>query len=257
MIAALRRPAISGRGVYVVSILAGLVVWELIARDLPRIILPPPSVVLVRLVRDTLDGQLLVALMHSLPALVIGSSLALVVGIPLGFVLGRNKALAEMFDPVINAIYAVPPVAFVPFLIIWFGLYLWARVALIFLMSIFEIVIAMAAGARDVNQRFIDVGRSFGATGAALAWKVTLPAMLPFIFLAVRIALVRGINAMITAELFFAAVNFGSLMNDDARKFDTAGLLSVIVFLALLGLLAQEGWKWIEARALPWHLRGE
>lgn len=257
MIAILRRPAISGRGIYMVSILAGLVAWELIARDLPRIVLPPPSLVLVRLVHDTLDGQLLVALMRSLPALAIGSALALAAGIPLGFVLGRNKMLAEMFDPVINAIYAVPPVAFVPFLIIWFGLYLWARVALIFLMSIFEIVLSVSAGARDVNQRFIDVGLSFGASGTRLAWKVTLPAMLPFIFLAVRIALVRGINAMITAELFFAAVNFGALMNDDARKFDTAGLLSVIVFLALLGLLAQEGWKWIEARALPWNLRGE
>ncbi|MBV8600242.1 MAG: ABC transporter permease subunit [Candidatus Eremiobacteraeota bacterium] len=209
----------------------------------------------MRLGRDVLDGKLVVALLNALPALLIGSGLALFVGIPAGFALGRSRALATMFDPVIDAVYTIPPVAFVPFLIIWFGLYLWARVALVFLMSIFEVIIAVSTGARDVNPGFLDVGRAFGARGLMLAWKVTLPAMLPFLFLAVRIALVRGINAMITAELFFAAVNLGFLMNDDARRFDTAGLLSVIVLLALFGLLVQEGLKVLEARALPWHLR--
>ena len=131
-----------GRSVYLVSIVIGLIAWELFARGLPRIVLPPPSAVLVRLVEDLLDGKLTVALLNALPAMLVGSGLALAVGIPVGFALGRNRTVAEMFDPVINAIYAVPPVAFVPFLIIWFGLYFWARVALIFLMSVFEIIIA-------------------------------------------------------------------------------------------------------------------
>ena len=246
---------IGRRALTLLSIALGLVVWELIARDLPRVILPPPSVVLVHLVDDIVNGKLVVALLHSLPAMLIGSGLALLVGIPIGLALGRNATLATMFDPVIDAVYTIPPVAFVPFLIIWFGLYLWGRVALVFLMSIFEVIIAVAAGARDVSPTFLQVGRSFGAQGATLVWKVTLPAMLPFLFLAVRIALVRGINAMITAELFFAAVNLGSLMNDDARRFDTAGLLSIVVLLALFGLLVQEALKLLEARALPWHLR--
>jgi ABC-type nitrate/sulfonate/bicarbonate transport system permease component len=254
VIATLRKPAFAGRGVYVVSIFIGLALWEFLARDLPRVILPPPSIVVWRLLEDLANGKLLVALGRSLPALGIGSGLALLVGIPVGLALGRNRTLAAMFDPVVNAIYAVPPVAFVPFLIIWFGLYLWARVALVFLMSIFEIVIAVSAGARDVSQTLVDVGRSFDARGLRLTWTVMLPAMAPFLFLAVRIALVRGINAMITAELFFAAVNLGAMMNDDARRFDTAGLLSVILMLALLGLFTQEALKRIERWALPWHL---
>jgi ABC-type nitrate/sulfonate/bicarbonate transport system permease component len=249
------RARIGNRGVYAASILIGLCFWELVARDLPRVILPPPSIVLVRLATDSLSGTLLVALAKALPAMLIGSGLALAIGIPLGLILGRSAALSTMFDPVINAIYAVPPVAFVPFLIVWFGLYLWARVALIFLMSIFEIIIAVETGVRDVRPQLIDVGRSFGASGTTLAWKVLTPAILPFIFLAVRIGVVRGINAMITAELFFAAVNLGYLMNDDARKFDTAGVLSIIVLLALVGLVAQEALKWAEGRALPWHVR--
>jgi NitT/TauT family transport system permease protein len=251
------RPAITGRGVYVVSIALGLVCWELIARELPRIVLPPPSAVLSRLVLDTLSGKLPTALLNALPAFFIGTGLALALGIPAGFALGRSRTLAEMFDPAINAIYAIPPVAFVPFLIVWFGLYLWARVALIFLMSIFEVIIAVATGCRDVPPELIDVGRSFGAEGIDLFRKVVCPATLPFVFLAVRVGVVRGINAMITAELFFAAVNLGFLMNDDARRFDTAGILSIVVLLALLGLFAQELLKFFEARALPWHVRSD
>ena len=69
-----------------------------------------------------------------------------------------------MFEPVINAIYAIPPVAFVPFLIIWFGLFLEARVALVFLMSFFDMLVIVIAGARDVRGALVDVGRSFGAS---------------------------------------------------------------------------------------------
>jgi ABC-type nitrate/sulfonate/bicarbonate transport system permease component len=247
----------SSRSVYAISILIGLIIWELVARAVPHIILPPPSAVLSRLVVDTLSGKLLVALFNALPAFFVGTMLALAIGLPAGFALGRSKTLARMFDPAINAVYAIPPVAFVPFLIVWFGLYFWARVSLIFLMSIFEIIIAVSVGSRDVSPHLVDVGRAFGARGFQLAWKVFRPAMMPFIFLAVRIGVVRGINAMITAELFFAAVNLGSLMNDDARRFDTAGLLSIVTLLALVGLLAQEALKFLETRALPWHIRAE
>jgi ABC-type nitrate/sulfonate/bicarbonate transport system permease component len=181
--------------------------------------------------------------------------LALIVGVPLGFAFGRNRTFAEMFDPVLNAIYAIPPVAFVPFLVIWFGLFLPARIALVFLMSVFEITVAVTAGARDVNPSQIDVGRAFGARRLDLARKVVFPAALPFIFTGLRIGLVRAINGTITAELFFAAINLGALMNDDARRFDTAGLLSVIVLLSLLGLVAQAALRRLEARVLPWHFR--
>src|SRR5579864_4890863 len=195
------------------SIVVGLILWETIARRLPHIVLPPPSIVLVRLVEDMLSGKLFVALLGSLEALVLGLALAIAVGIPLGFAFGRSRTFAEMFDPVLNALYAIPPVAFVPFLIIWFGLHLPARIALVFLMSVFEITVAVTAGARDVNPGQVDVGRAFGARPLDLARKVIFPAALPFVFTGLRIGLVRAINGTITAELFFAAINLGAIMN--------------------------------------------
>ena len=223
------------------------------AQGLPRAVLAPPSAVAGRLVEGFRSGALPVALLGALRHLLLGYGLAVVVGVPLGFLMGRSRKAADALDPLVSAIYAIPPVAFVPFLVIWFGLFYPARVALVFLMCIFEILITVSAGVRDVEPRFVDVGRSFGARRAALLAKVVFPAALPFLFTALRIGLVRATNAMITAELFFAAVNLGGLMKDSASRFDTAGLLAVIVLLSGFGLAAQETLKAAEARVLPWH----
>lgn len=255
LLAGLIPDAPSPRVLYPLSIIGGLVVWELWARELPQVILAPPSAVLLRLVKGLTTADLPVAFVRSLGHLLLGYTLALVVAIPLGFLMGRSETLFQALDPLVNALYAIPPVAFVPFLVIWFGLFLPARVALVFLMCVFEILVTVSTGVRDVQPGLLEVGRSFGARRRTLIKKVVFPASLPFLFTALRIGLVRGINAMITAELFFAAVNLGQIMKDSASRFDTAGLLGVIVLLSGFGLAVQEGLKALEARALPWHIR--
>jgi ABC-type nitrate/sulfonate/bicarbonate transport system permease component len=242
-------------GLTVLSIAAGLLIWEIAAHDVPRVVFAPPSAVLKRLAADTISGTLPAALLASLGHLTLGYLLAVAVAIPLGFAIGRNAKVAAMADPIINAVYAVPPVATVPFILLWFGLFFEARVALVFLMSFFEILVTVSAGTRNVDPSLIAAGRAFGAGRARLVTRVMLPASLPFVFAALRVGLVRAINAMITAELFFAAVNLGALMKQSAQRFDTAGLLAVIVLLCLVGLAAQEGLKALEARLLPWHVR--
>ena len=237
------------------SLATGLVLWQIAAIDVQRVVFAPPSAVLARLAADTVSGVLPLALIGSLAHLAVGFLLAVALALPLGFAIGRNAKVAAMADPVLNAIYAVPPVTMVPFLLIWFGLFFEARVALVFLMSFFEILVTVAAGARNVEPTLLAVGRSFGAGRARLVTRVMLPASLPFVFAALRVGLARAINAMITAELFLAAVNLGALMKHNAQRFDMAGLLSVIVLLCLVGLAAQEGLKWLESRLLPWHAR--
>lgn len=238
------------------SLVGGLLLWELATQGVSGVMFAPPSAVLARLGADLASGKLVWALAGSLAHLAIGFLLALAIALPLGFAVGRSATVSAMVEPVLNAIYAVPPVALIPFLVIWFGLFLEARIALVFIMSFFEILVTVAAGARNVEPALLAAGRSFGADRWRLATRVMLPASLPFIFAGVRVGLVRAINAMITAELFLAAVNLGALMKQSAQRFDMAGLLSVVVLLCLLGLILQEGLKALEARLLPWHLRG-
>lgn len=245
----------STRILYAASLAAGLLVWEIAGRSLPGIVLAPPSRVLLRLAEGLASGDLLRALAGSLGALVVGYLLAVAVGVPLGFLIGRSRVLAEMVEPVMTAIYAVPPVALVPFLIIWFGLFFEARVALVFLMAIFEILVATTAGARNIDPALMAVGQSFAASRCKQFRSVLVPASLPFVFTALRVGLVRAINGMITAELFFAAANLGKVMKDASSRFDTASILAVVVLLCLLGLAAQEGLKAAETRLMPWYIR--
>ena len=240
---------------YALSLGTGLLVWELVAGQFSRVVLSPPSAVVTHLYLHTRSLELPTLLFYSLGHTLLGYALAVAVGVPIGFLMGRSERAFVMFDPVVNALYSIPTVAFVPFVVIWFGLFFQARTALVFVMCVFDIMVTVTAGARNVERSLIDVGRSFGASRAMLFRKVLLPASLPFLFTALRIGMVRAVVAMITAELFFAAVNLGKYMQAAANRFDSAGLLAVLTILAVLGLLAQEGLKALEARLLPWHVR--
>ncbi|HTU02647.1 MAG TPA: ABC transporter permease [Candidatus Sulfotelmatobacter sp.] len=242
---------------YGLSLVAGLVAWELVAGPFSRVVLAPPSAVLRHLSVHLRSFELPALLIQSLGHMLLGYGCAIVVAVPLGFLIGRSERAFVMCDPIINALYAIPSIAFVPFLVIWCGLFFWARAALVFLMCVFDILVTVAAGARNVPAGLLDVGRAFGASGAFLFRTVLLPASLPFLFTAFRLGLVRALVAMVTAELFFAAVNLGAYMQAAANRFDSAGLLAVLSILALWGLGAQEGLKALEVWLLPWHGRSD
>jgi NitT/TauT family transport system permease protein len=245
----------SNRAVSALSIVAGVAIWQIAASQVSDFLLPAPLAVFARFADPAWLARLMRALSGSLVQLGLGFALSLAVALPLGIVIGRSSVLTRMFEPVINALYAIPPVAFVPFLIIWFGLFLEARVALVFLMSVFDMLVVVLAGARDVRRPLIDVGHSFGASHAQRLRLIVLPALLPFLFAALRVGSARAINGMITAELFFAAVNLGALMKRGAQDFDSAAVLSVVLLICLLGLLAQSLINALESRVLAWHVR--
>lgn len=240
---------------YPLSFAFGVLVWEIIASQLPEVVFASPSAVLANIVEATASGELPLRFAASLQHMIVGLLLALGVAVPLGFLMGRNETAFQMFDPVVNAMFSIPSVAFVPFLIIWFGIFFEARVALVFLMCVFDILVTVSAGARNIEPRILQVARSFGARGTAMFFKVLMPASYPFLLTAVRIGTVRAVNAMITAELFFATVNLGQYMEEASAMFDAPAMLSVVFILAAFGLLCQEGIKWAEARLLPWHAR--
>lgn len=241
--------------VYPLSFIFGLFVWQIIAIQLPDVVFASPAGVVIHIVEATLSGVLPKAFLNSIQHMLLGLLLSLIVAIPLGFLMGRNETAFQMFDPIVNAIFSIPSISFVPFLIIWFGLFFEARVALVFVMSVFDVIVIVSAGARNIEPSLINVGRSFAASRRQMFFKVMIPASLPFLLTAVRIGTVRAINAMITAELFFATVNLGAYMEEASSMFDAAGMLAVVLLLALFGLGTQESIKWAEQKLFPWHIR--
>jgi NitT/TauT family transport system permease protein len=237
----------------VVSIAAGLGFWELIGRLTPPVLFAPASAAFLFLVHQTESGVLQAAIAHSLLTLVTGYTLAAVVALPLGFAMGRIAWVHELLHPVLTGIYAIPPAAFIPFLIVWFGLFTQSRIAIVAIMCFFEMLVITATGARAIDRRLLDVARSFTAPHRRVIRAVLIPASLPFLFTALRIGLVRAVAGMITAELLLSPANLGKLLLDSAGRFNTAGMLAVIATVAMIGLAAQQMLCWLERHVLRWE----
>ena len=236
-----------------VSIMLGLALWEIVGRLLPRILFAPFSATIAELFSGFTSFDLPIAIAASVLETFAGFALATLVALPLGFLLGRNRTCSRIADPLLVALYAIPPVALIPFLIIWFGLFIESRIALIFVMTFFEMLVITAGGARSIEPRLLDVGRSFNASFNQRFCKVLLPASLPFLFTALRVGLVRAIAGMITSQLLLSPEYLGTRLLDSASKFDTAGVLAVITIVALLGLAMQTLLVRIEKRVLHWE----
>jgi ABC-type nitrate/sulfonate/bicarbonate transport system permease component len=240
---------------YIASVAAGLVIWQIVAQGYSSFVLAPPLGVLARLGELIASGELPVALAGSLQHMALGYVIACAIAIPVGMLMGRVRFIHDLLDPIVNLVYAVPSVAWVPFIMIWFGLYFEARVALVVMMCVFDMIIVVSTGARNADRRLLDVGRSFGASAWQRTRLVLVPESLPFLFTALRIGVVRAVNAMITAELFLAAVNLGTIMKQAAVRLDSAAVLGVLAVLCLLGLALQEILLLIERRICVWRPR--
>jgi NitT/TauT family transport system permease protein len=237
----------------VVSVLLGLLLWQIASLGVSRFILPPPLDVVRRLGDPAYLGQLAVATLSSASAMLVAFAAAIAAAVPIGLAIGRSPRLRAAAEPVVNGLYAVPPVALTPFVIIWLGLVWQARLALIFLMCFPDMLVVAIAGARDIPRSLDAVGRSFGASRWQFVRLVLLPASLPFLFAALRVGAARAINGMITAELFLAAVNLGRMLKASAEAFDNGGVFVVVVLVCLLGLTAQWLVRRLEARILHWQ----
>jgi NitT/TauT family transport system permease protein len=238
------------RALPLLSIAAGLMVWEVVGRLTPPIVFAPFSAAVTALWHSpALPG----AIAQSLLTLFTGFVLSAVVAIPLGFCMGRVWWVREMFQPVLDALYAIPPVAFIPFLIVWFGLFVESRIAIVVLMSFFEMLTIAATGAAAIDRRLISVARSFAASRRRIVAAVLIPASMPFLFTALRVGLVRAVAGFITAELLLSPANLGKLLLDNAARFNTAGILAIVAVVALLGLGVQQSLLWLERHVLRWE----
>ncbi|WP_020187831.1 ABC transporter permease [Methylopila sp. 73B] len=238
---------------YLASIVVGLALWHIVASGYSSFVLASPLKVLVRLGELTWSLELPRALGGALQHMALGYVIACAIALPIGMLMGRVRFINDLLDPIVNLIYAVPSVAWAPFIMIWCGLYFEARVALVVMMCAFDMIIVVSAGAHNAEKRLLDVGRSFGASGWQRFRLILLPESLPFLFTALRIGAVRAVNAMITAELFLAAVNLGSIMKQSAVRLDSAAVLGVLAVLCLLGLALQELLLLIERRICVWR----
>jgi NitT/TauT family transport system permease protein len=228
--------------------------WEFFGRDVNPIFGSYPSAIAVAGWELALSGQLGSAMLESLRPFVVGYLISILVGVPLGLVLGRFRVMEAALGIFVTGGYAMPLVALVPLLVLWLGLGFWVKVAVIFLMCVFPIAINTWLGVKVVPKTLIEVGRAFVAPDHVILRRIVLPATLPYIMAGLRLAVGRGVVAMVIAEFFTAISGLGGIIINAANNFDTARMFVPIVVLMVLATLLNSLVGVIERKVAPWQV---
>jgi ABC-type nitrate/sulfonate/bicarbonate transport system permease component len=217
----LERRQIPRGAITLISIVCLLALWEIFGRDINPVFGSYPSAIAIAFWELLSTGQLTSALYDSLRSFLLGYGLAIVIGVPVGLVIGRFRTAEAAFGIYITAGYAMPLVALVPLLILWLGLGFAVKVAVVFLMSLFPICINTWLGVVAVPKTLIEVGKSFVAPDLVILRRIILPATLPYIMAGIRLAVGRAVVGMVIAEFFTTISGLGAVIINSANNFDT------------------------------------
>jgi NitT/TauT family transport system permease protein len=215
------------------------VLWEIVtAMKLePAILLPGPADVGVAFKDVFSNSAIWTDLRVSGEEFLYGYVLATVVGIVFGILIGWYARVGYMLDPLVNFMYAVPRVALTPLLIIWLGIGLTSKIALVFLIAVFPILITTSSGVRNLDPQLLRTARCFGAGDLQIFRTVALPASVPFILSGLRLAVGQAIIGVFVAELVGAQNGVGQMMNNAAGQFQTSTVFVGLIIFAVAGVL--------------------
>lgn len=238
------------------SIIAGLVLWHVLAVYVvndPTFLVSP--LVVVNTAYDMLfvTGELYPHLFASGWIFFYGFALAILAGVPLGFVMALSPAVRDYVNPWMTTLYSTPRIAFAPILLLWFGIGGGAKVAIVFLGCLFPILINSFYGMRAVNRDYVELARSFRLKPWALFVKILLPAAMPFVLAGVRLSIGRGLTSVAIAEWFGATEGLGYLVFFAGQTLNIPTLFVGVAAFAVLGILGFEIIRRVEAFATPWR----
>jgi ABC-type nitrate/sulfonate/bicarbonate transport system permease component len=239
-------------GVNVLSIATLAVLWEVAGRIMDTTLIPPLSKIASAWLRLWMNGKLVENLAMSLWTLAAGFLLAVSLGIIIGMLMGRFRPVEHFLDLYINALMSAPMTAFVPLLIMWFGLGVESRIAVVFLFAFFVIVVNTMTGVKQVDRTFVEMARSFGAKDLEIFFKVVLPAAMPAIMAGVSIGMGRAVKGMVTAEMLLTLTGIGGMIMQYGSAFATDALFAVILTILMVAMIAMKLVKMVDRRLTGW-----
>lgn len=242
------------RAVRMLSVAAGLLIWEWGGRKAAgSLTLPPVSAVLEALLGRFTDAGFWTAAFTTVQALVVGFALIVATGVPAGLVLGRIPAAHRLADPYLQFLLAVPAAPLVPLFMIIFGTGLAARVATVFVFGIALLIVNTAAGVRLAPFPLIRMAESFGATPPQAFRRVILPAALPGVMAGLRLASGRAVVGTVVSELIIISVGLGRMISQYSATFDAPNLFAVVIAVMAMGLTVARTMAWMERRVVRWQ----
>jgi NitT/TauT family transport system permease protein len=190
-------------------------------------------------------------------AFIWGFSFAVIVGIPVGLVMGWRRRVEYSLDPFLTALYASPLVALAPLFIIVFGVGVLGKAALVFLLAVFPFVFNAFAGVKSTDSLLINVIRSYGGTEKDLYLKVILPSTMPYIIAGARLAIGRGLVGIIVGEFYAASEGIGFAITQAGDTYRLPDMFVGIIILSLIAVGLTELMRKLELMVAPWRANDE
>lgn len=234
-----------------------IALWFIASGDGSGIIASPQEVVekIGELTVTPLGGYTLFEhVWASLQRVLIALACAMVIGIPMGILIGWNKFFAKTVGTIFELIRPIPALAWIPLLVAWFGVGEVGRVVLVFLAAMQPIVVNSYTAIRLIDPLYLDVGRMFNAnTHSQILSSVVLPAAVPTIFAGIRNATSLSWMVVLAAEMIGAQSGLGFLIIRGTETFDVSLLLSSMIIIGVVGALLSVITNLIEKRVCPWN----
>jgi ABC-type nitrate/sulfonate/bicarbonate transport system permease component len=239
-----------------VSVVLFLAVWELVGNVyqwINPLFMSAPSLILKAAIELFRSGEIWNDLYVSGVEFFWGFILSVVVGIPFGIAVGWYKRAAYIFDPFVNAMNATPRVALLPLIIIWLGIGILSKVGIIFLGSVFPLMINTRDGVKTTPINLLNAAKSFGASQWQIFGSVVLPSTLPFILTGLRLAVGRALIGVFVGELYAATAGIGFMVTVAGATFQTDKVFVGILIFIIVGLIGTNAVDRVERRFDKWR----
>jgi ABC-type nitrate/sulfonate/bicarbonate transport system permease component len=236
----------------IVSLSVFLVLWDLAAHLDRTLLLPSPSRVLVALWALLTSGELMRAFAVSGQELIVGFGLGMVAGLLIGLLMALFRPLERAISPYLYIVLSVPAIAFIPLLVIWLGLGLASRVAVVFIFSFPIIAVNAFTGIKGVDPQLVEMGEAFCLGQRQLFWKIILPGAIPLIMAGLRLGAGRAFIGMVASEILLVSVGMGGLIQYYNATFKTAYLFAAVLAVLLVAVALAQLLRVVESRLSPW-----
>ena len=247
--------ALRSRRRAILSIVGGILLWEFVGRFVVTnpILFAPLSKVLAEGWKLSVSGTLFRNIGVSLVEFIVGFLLASVVDVLLGLLMATSRRAQDIMDPWVSFFYSSPLVALMPFFLLVFGVGLASKVAIVFTISVFPILLNAFVGIRSVDPHLLEVGSAFNCSQHQVFTKILMPAALPYIIVGLRLGIGRALTGVVVGELFAAQAGLGWLIANAGQSFDTATVFLGVLIFSVFGLMLMEALKVAERKLAPWR----
>lgn len=247
-------------GLSAATLLALILLWWAVtaAGLISPLFLPAPQQVLHQLItiaspQGFMDATLWQHLAASLGRILVALLAAVVIGVPVGIAMGLNETVRGILDPLIEIYRPVPPLAYLPLMVIWFGIGETSKILLIYLAIFAPVTLSTVAGVRNRDPVRVRAAQSLGASRWQLLRFVILPGALPEILTGLRIGLGVGWSTLVASELIAATRGLGFMVQSAGEFLATDVVIAGISVIALIAFGLELGLRALQRRLTPWH----